>query len=643
MRDQALSSESESYKIRSPRMSRVTQSLAGVINKPASKIAHMYHTPQTRILFLRVLVASSLLITAAIVGTVNYTTLTSNEREFAVSQYNSISVQALNIMVGSFSRMNKGTLVLAKTYRYYFPNETMWPNVAMPGFYDVANDLGDVSSLDNIVFSPVFMPEQRDSLNQFMWEYWLNEPAIEGGPGFPGIVLGVWSTNSSFDPVTQPERYFYPDITGYVPPSKFVTKYQYMMEAIVQLTFSDDVTKFFLGMNGHNDALFGPPLDAIVDCVSAANYSVARQQCGFFSDVVPLPAPSASNPNPDISNFQAFIYQPIVLPIEGSNQGKLVGTLSGAVNWQVLLSRAVPSYVNGLDCVVKTTHSAFTYAMVNGVPVFKGVGDLHDRHYDEYSHTIDLLAESAGVASFTSYHLTFYPRKTFFEVYQTDAPLTTTLGGIGIILFCSFVFAMYDISISRESTRKEVVLDTKRRFVRFISHEIRTPLNTVRLGLKLLEMEIEGMAKQIDQAPPANAASIVKDTLTSWMQLTDDILGNSDSAVDVLNDLLNYDKIEMGTLRLEFSSVPIWGLVKKTVAAFVMQAKQKSIDLQLLGECWAQLPDAERNVYEQLRVVGDSTRIAQVLRNLLSNALKFTPEQGKVIVRGGALRRLLML
>jgi signal transduction histidine kinase len=173
--------------------------------------------------------------------------------------------------------------------------------------------------------------------------------------------------------------------------------------------------------------------------------------------------------------------------------------------------------------------------------------------------------------------------------------------------------------------------------VRFISHEIRTPLNTVRLGLKLLEMELMGLSNQLQTAAASDLPTLVKDYVESWLQLADDVLGNSDSAVDVLNDLLNYDKIEMGTLRLEFSSVEIWSLVKKTSAAFVMQAKQKSIDVQLVSECWdAGTSGEQRRNYDALRVVGDNMRIAQVLRNLISNALKFTPEQGLVVIKGTA-------
>jgi two-component system cell cycle sensor histidine kinase PleC len=129
--------------------------------------------------------------------------------------------------------------------------------------------------------------------------------------------------------------------------------------------------------------------------------------------------------------------------------------------------------------------------------------------------------------------------------------------------------------------------------------------------------------------------STLGETVANWIQLTNDVVSSSEAAVDVLNDLLNYDKIEMGTLRLEFSSIPIWQLVKKTAAGFVMQAKQKEIEYVTYGDAWAEgVADEKLSVYEELHVVGDSGRISQILRNLLTNALKFTPEKGRVTVRG---------
>jgi hypothetical protein len=116
---------------------------------------------------------------------------------------------------------------------------------------------------------------------------------------------------------------------------------------------------------------------------------------------------------------------------------------------------------------------------------------------------------------------------------------------------------------------------------------------------------------------------IMKKTIEGWIQLTDDALSSTEAAVDVLNDLLNYDKIESGTLRLEFSSVPIWQVLKKTTAGLVMQAREKNVTFELSGKLWdGQLSPSELVEYQTLCVVGDSMRISQVLRNLLSNAVK---------------------
>lgn len=130
-----------------------------------------------------------------------------------------------------------------------------------------------------------------------------------------------------------------------------------------------------------------------------------------------------------------------------------------------------------------------------------------------------------------------------------------------------------------------------------------------------------------------------------WQTVTEDVKENAHCAVAILNDLLNYDKIESRTLNLEISMVPIWDLLNQTVKQFRVQAMNHKVDLNLSllpqqeerhTECHDLEAGALENVFREKRlyVIGDDIRLRQVLRNLISNALKFTPSDGiiKVIV-----------
>jgi signal transduction histidine kinase len=176
----------------------------------------------------------------------------------------------------------------------------------------------------------------------------------------------------------------------------------------------------------------------------------------------------------------------------------------------------------------------------------------------------------------------------------------------------------------------------KRRFVRFISHEIRTPLNTVCLGMKLLTVEMTKFARAV-RANPDNGtlASQVTTTVKNWMLLADEIVASSVTAVEVLNDLLNYDKVEGGNLKLEFSYVDVGSVAQRVIMAMHVQAQQKDISLTVQDERSPNSPTYSSGASQlaDFRVtVGDTYRLGQVLRNLVSNALKFTPACGKVLV-----------
>jgi CheY-like chemotaxis protein len=137
------------------------------------------------------------------------------------------------------------------------------------------------------------------------------------------------------------------------------------------------------------------------------------------------------------------------------------------------------------------------------------------------------------------------------------------------------------------------------------------------LGLQLLQEHLNALN--------INCPGTEK-VLVECLELTDELAENAAVAVTTLNDLINYDKIETKTFTIEKKMVNVSSVAEKTVSLLAPQAKEK--DVRILFE--SEEP-------HNLRVFGDSVKLAQVIRNLTSNALKFTPAKGTITVAGTVL------
>lgn len=150
----------------------------------------------------------------------------------------------------------------------------------------------------------------------------------------------------------------------------------------------------------------------------------------------------------------------------------------------------------------------------------------------------------------------------------------------------------------------------KSEFLASMSHELRTPLHTIIGFSELLTEELEG---------PLNEKQ---------KRFMGHILQDSRHLLELINDILDLSKIEAGRLELQREQIDFAGCLEEVIAGIPQQAAAKNMQIEVRNQFRGSL-------------YADRLRVKEILYNLLSNALKFTPDNGKVwvetLVRGQQL------
>ncbi|MGE6764004.1 ATP-binding protein [Corallococcus interemptor] len=178
-----------------------------------------------------------------------------------------------------------------------------------------------------------------------------------------------------------------------------------------------------------------------------------------------------------------------------------------------------------------------------------------------------------------------FPAELTFTQVHADGPPRTTV----------FV---------RDLTERKAVERMKNEFVSTVSHELRTPLTSIRGSLGLLENGIVG------DLPP-QALDMVRIART-----------NTERLIRLINDILDLEKMESGMLELKLQPHTAQELVEATLAGVQGMAETAHVSLRSAVEGAPQ-------------VKGDRDRLIQVLTNLVSNAIKFSPKGASVVVAAG--------
>ncbi|OUP57878.1 ATP-binding protein [Butyricicoccus pullicaecorum] len=212
---------------------------------------------------------------------------------------------------------------------------------------------------------------------------------------------------------------------------------------------------------------------------------------------------------------------------------------------------------------------------------------------------------------------TFQEDAHFNDVFEgIDAPTPIAAGEQGFVKMelermgrtLSVLFAPYGenergiIAVIHDITEQRKLDEARREFIANVSHELRTPLTNVKSYTETL----------IDAA-----GELPTDTEVKFLSV---IAGETDRMTRIVKDLLTLSKLDCGKMDLHFHRFSMQHMVESVYNAMVLEAGNNGLELTL--NIQGKMPDMN----------GDRERLEQVVINILSNAVKYTPSGGHIVL-----------
>ena len=187
------------------------------------------------------------------------------------------------------------------------------------------------------------------------------------------------------------------------------------------------------------------------------------------------------------------------------------------------------------------------------------------------------------------------------QLSQGDFSVRVDVEGRDEIAQLAAAFNQMAARLERSAEKEQALEDARRNLVAWASHDLRTPLTSLRVMIDAL---CDGVV-----ADP--------DTVSRYLQQSQAEVARMSKLID---DLFELTQLDVGHLELNYESIDLADLISDTLESFAAQAKALSLEL-------------EGSVGDKVDLVrADPEKLSRILDNLLSNALRYTPPGGKIIL-----------
>ena len=401
------------------------------------------HTLTKYIPFVRVLLLITIALAGIISSTLSYYFIRKDQTQHEKAHFEGLVHDHFRGVQSSFNQQLQANIQVATLLGWACPLASDWPNCAISSkqFESLTRTLSSMTQIPLFVVAPIVRPTNRHSFEEFAMNYFETDGAFPNGTGWSDFGFGIFDYDQENNRTQSP---------NHTDPTTSVHN------ILVPMLYSSLISADYYLANTYTDPVFQSPIDKVLDCVNQS----AANNCSSISDFIPLQLSKVSS---------------IVTPIFPAHQPKTIVGFSGALfSWETFLSISKTHDFN-FQCSIKSSTSSTvrTYSIKNGIAQ-ESSGIVHyspsaDKFWHQSKNSLTLNPDGI-VSSDVQYTITYYssnddPSKIFAVI--------ASISCLGITLLISIIFSGFNTLMETEERETNLLLDSKRTFVRFVSHEIR--------------------------------------------------------------------------------------------------------------------------------------------------------------------------